>query len=314
MDSIIAPMSLRRIAVGLWLMFCLQEAGAQVDISLSFKKDFFLADEAMLAELTIVNYSGRSIVLGEKADWLTFSIESSRNKTLSAERPLDIYGRFEIPNAGSGIRRVQLVPAFRLQEQGSYQIKATVVLPELGFKKSSEAVEVNILSANLLWEREFGLVSSADGKPPEIRRYELMRSINEKSIELYVRVSSQYRESIFGVYSLGNVVSFGEPERQVDRLSNLHVLFQNGARSFRYAIIKPNGEILLQQRWDYTNTRPRLSLGEQGLIEISGGMRQISYDDIPSPEAMNQVRSRIIEVTESNVSDETVPNRPDSDK
>jgi hypothetical protein len=29
---------------------------------------------------------------------------------------------------------------------------------------------------------------------------------------------------------------------------------------------------------------------------------------------MNQVRSRIIEVTESNVSDETVPNRPDSDK
>jgi len=307
-------MSLRRIAVGLCLMFCLQEAGAQVDISLSFKKDFFLADEAMLAELTIVNYSGRSIVLGEKADWLTFSIESSRNKTLSAERPLDIYGRFEIPNAGSGIRRVHLVPAFRLQEQGSYQIKATVVLPELGFKKSSEAVEVNILSANLLWEREFGLVSSADGKPPEIRRYELMRSINEKSIELYVRVSSQYRESIFGVYSLGNVVSFGEPERQVDRLSNLHVLFQNGARSFRYAIIKPNGEILLQQRWDYTNTRPRLSLGEQGLIEISGGMRQISYDDIPSPEAMNQVRSRIIEVTESNVSDETVPNQPDSDK
>lgn len=295
-------------------MFCLQEAGAQVDISLSFKKDFFLADEAMLAELTIVNYSGRSIVLGEKADWLTFSIESSRNKTLSAERPLDIYGRFEIPNAGSGIRRVHLVPSFRLQEQGSYQIKATVVLPELGFKKSSEAVEVNILSANLLWEREFGLVSSADGKPPEIRRYELMRSINEKSIELYVRVSSQYRESIFGVYSLGNVVSFGEPERQVDRLSNLHVLFQNGARSFRYAIIKPNGEILLQQRWDYTNTRPRLSLGEQGLIEISGGMRQISYDDIPSPEAMNQVRSRIIEVTESNVSDETAPNRPDSDK
>ena len=56
------------------------------------------------------------------------------------------------------------------------------------------------------------------GSEPEVRRYELMRSVSEKSIELYVKVSDQYRERVFGVYSLGNVVSFGQPERQVDQL------------------------------------------------------------------------------------------------
>ena len=148
-------------------------------------------------------------------------------------------------------------------------------------------------------EREFGWASEGLGSEPEVRRYELMRSVSEKSIELYVKVSDQYRERVFGVYSLGNVVSFGQPERQVDRLSNLHVLFQNGARTFRYAIIKPDGRLLLQQRWDYSDTRPRLKLGDQGLIEVVGGLRQLSFDDIPSPDQLSEVRERNLEQAQS---------------
>ena len=119
-----------------------------------------------------------------------------------------------------------------------------------------------------------------------------MRAVNENQIDLYVKVTDKYQRDIYGVYSLGNIVSFGEPERQVDRYSNLHVLMQNGARSFRYSIIKPDGKILLRERHDYTNTRPKLMMDKSGLIQVHGGIRKPSFDDIPTPEQMNEVKGR----------------------
>ena len=295
----IAGMLMKWLCLVLSALVLIPHTLAQVDVSLSFKKDFYLADEFILAELTIVNFSGKTLVFGEQPNWLTFSVESSRDTLVARQKELDIMGRFEIPNAGRGIRRVHLVPAFRMVDQGRYRIKATVEVPELELRMSTQEAELGILTANVLWEREFGWVSEGLGSEPEVRRYELMRSVSEKSIELYVKVSDQYRERVFGVYSLGNVVSFGQPERQVDRLSNLHVLFQNGARTFRYAIIKPDGRLLLQQRWDYSDTRPRLKLGDQGLIEVVGGLRQLSFDDIPSPDQLSEVRERNLEQAQS---------------
>ena len=99
------------------------------------------------------------------------------------------------------------------------------------------------------------------------------------------------------MYSLGNIVSFGQPEKQLDRLGNLHVLMQNGARSFRYTIIKPDSKTLLRQRWDYARTRPQLTMDQDGLIQVTGGLRRPSYDDIPTPEEMNEVRAKQLEKT-----------------
>ena len=132
---------------------------AQVDVSLNFKKDFYLADEFILAELTIVNFSGKTLVFGEQPNWLTFSVESSRDTLVARQKELDVMGRFEIPNAGRGIRRVHLVPTFRMVDQGRYRIKATVEVPELELRMSTQEAEIGILTANVLWEREFGWAS-----------------------------------------------------------------------------------------------------------------------------------------------------------
>jgi hypothetical protein len=64
---------------------------------------------------------------------------------------------------------------------------------------------------------------------------------------------------------------------------------QNGARSFRYTIAKPDGKILLRQRHDYNASRPKLIMDKTGLIQVFGGKRKASFDDIPSPEKMNEV-------------------------
>lgn len=267
---------------------------AQVEVSLEFKKDFFLAHEEMIAEVKIVNFSGRTLTFGQDQDWLQFTVESRNEFPVEKSGDLDIVETFEVPNASRGIRRVHLVPTYKIDKPGRYRITAFVSVPELNMTKATPPVEIGLLSASVIWERPVGVViNEADPSAPiSVRKYFLMRAVNEKSIDLYVKVTDQYEKDIFGVYTLGNIVSFGEPERQVDRFSNLHVLMQNGARTFRYTIVKPDGKVLLRQKWAYSNTRPQLSLGNDGLIQVKGGGRQASFEDIPTPEQINEVRER----------------------
>jgi hypothetical protein len=67
----------------------------------------------------------------------------------------------------------------------------------------------------------------------------------------------------------------------VDRLSNLHVLSQIGARSFSYSVINPNGEVIARQTHDYTKKRPVLRANADGKISVVGGVRRMTANDLP---------------------------------
>jgi hypothetical protein len=286
---------LKRIALCFSLLFCAaQGVKAQVDVSLEFKKEFYLAHESIMAEVKIVNFSGKTLNFGTDKNWLQFTIESRGEFPVEKAGDLDVVEKFQVPNASRAIRRVHLVPAYKIDHPGRYRISAYINIPELNTQLVTTPVEIGILSATVVWDREIGVVKDDQdpSAPIEIRKYTLMRAVNEKQIDLYVKVTDKYQRHIYGVYSLGNIVSFGEPERQVDRFSNLHVLMQNGARSFRYTIVKPDGKILLRERHDYTSDRPKLVMDKTGLIQVRGGKRKPSFDDIPTPELMDKVKER----------------------
>jgi hypothetical protein len=78
-------------------------------------------------------------------------------------------------------------------------------------------------------------------------------------------------------------VSFARPEAQTDAQSRVHVLFQSGARLFIYHLIKPSGTIELRQFYEYTASRPRLSIDRKGVISVVGGQQKITKQDIPAP-------------------------------
>jgi hypothetical protein len=67
----------------------------------------------------------------------------------------------------------------------------------------------------------------------------------------------------------------------VDKLSNLHVLYQNGATSFSYTVFNPEGELLTRQTFDYAATRPRLHGNDDGSISVVGGVRRVTANDVP---------------------------------
>jgi hypothetical protein len=291
---------LKRIALCFSILFCaVNGLQAQVDVSLEFKKEFYLAHESIMAEVKIVNFSGKTLTFGTDKNWLQFTIESRGDFPVEKIGDLDVVEKFQVPNASRAIRRVHLIPTYKIDHPGRYRVAAYVNIPELNTQLATTPVEIGILSATVVWDREIGVVKDKTdpSAPIEIRKYTLMRAVNDSQIDLYVKVTDKYQRHIYGVYSLGNIVSFGEPERQVDRFSNLHVLMQNGARSFRYTIVKPDGKILLRERHDYTNSRPKLVMDKTGLIQVHGGKRKPSYDDIPTPEQMNEVKERNLEKT-----------------
>jgi hypothetical protein len=87
------------------------------------------------------------------------------------------------------------------------------------------------------------------------------------------------------------MLSFSEPETQLDRFNNLHVLMQTGAQTFTYSVINPDGRLLAQQLHQYTLTRPQLRGADDGSVFVAGGQRVFTEGDIP-PASSESARSQ----------------------
>ena len=85
------------------------------------------------------------------------------------------------------------------------------------------------------------------------------------------------------MFPIGPLISFSSPEHQIDKSSNLHVLYQTGARIFNYSVVNVDGRLLVRQTYEYTDTRPGLRVDRDGRIFIGGGARRINSEDLPPP-------------------------------
>ena len=118
---------------------------------------------------------------------------------------------------------------------------------------------------------------------PEVRRYALQQATHTKVKRLYVRVTDAAENRIFRVFAVGPMMNSTRPEPQLDRQSNLHLLFKTGARAFTYCVINPDGQLIARQTHDQTATRPRLKVDNEGNIDVNGGARRMAATDLPEP-------------------------------
>jgi hypothetical protein len=193
---------------------------------------------------------------------------------------------FTLPSSKVATRKVELTPYFALSRPGRYRIIATVYVKEWDKQFLSPAKNLDVITGAKLWSQEIGVPSPAGGtnRAPEVRKYTLQQANYLRTQpRLYVKLTDSSEDRVMKVYSLGNLVSFSKPDPQVDRFSNLHLLFQNGARSFSYNMISPDGELKVRQTYEAAATRPRLRLNEEGNLEVAGGARRISATDLPAP-------------------------------
>ena len=253
---------------------------AQVAVEVVVDQAQFLRDESLPVKVRVTNRSGRTLHLGQDNEWLAFAIESLDGAVVSRLAEPQVSGAFTLESAQVATRLVDLMPCFDLSQPGRYTVAATVRIKELNDEVEAKPKPFEIIRGTRLWEQVFGLPSSG---PPEVRKYILQQASYRKELKLYFRLTDADEHKAFRVFPLGPLVSFSQPEAQVDKASYLHVLCQTGARSFLFYVINPDGVVVIRQTHDYTTTRPMLRSTDEGRIIVAGGGRRVTAGDIPAP-------------------------------
>ncbi|PYJ00787.1 MAG: hypothetical protein DME25_19820 [Verrucomicrobia bacterium] len=276
------------LAASLWPAF------AQVTAEVILDQDQFLAGEALPAAVRIANRSGQTLRLGGEEDWLSFSVESRENAVVSKIGEVPVRGEFALESSQTATKHVDLAPYFALGQPGRYAIVATLRIKGWDRDIVTAPKSFYIIQGAKLWEREVGVpqTARATNAPPEVRKYILQQANYLKSeLRLYLRVTDAGGAKVFRAVPIGTLLNFSRPEAQVDKFSNLHVIYQSGPQSFSYSVFNPDGELLTRQTHDYIGTRPRLKPDAEGNVLVAGGVRRVTANDRPVPKSETPAES-----------------------
>jgi hypothetical protein len=256
-----------------------------VSAQLSLDEQQYIPGEDIQLKVSIMNRSGQPITFGTDNDWLTVTILDDGNVSAPKTGDMPVQGEFSLQSGELGVKTVNPAPYFNLDKMGHYRILATVKIPqwnqEITCKPVAFAIGYGVPVLNMA-NLSFG-VPPAPGEsnsPPVVRSYSLLKANHLSELKLYFRLTDSYGK-IIRVFPLARMLSFSSPEEQVDRLNNLHVLSQTGARDFIYCVLGTDGQWIERQTYVYTDTRPVLHTDNTGDVYVLGGARQLSMDDYP---------------------------------
>ena len=255
-------------------------ARSQVNVEIILDDQQFLRGEPVTGRVKISNFSGQTLRLGEDPEWLAFLVTGTDGKALRALDSMPPVKPFTIGSAQSVALRVDLAPYYDLQTAGRFAVSARMKFAQLEKEFTTESGKFDIISGVKVWQTEVGVPGRT---PPVVRKFALQQAAFFKETRLYARVTEANEADIVRVIALGALPSAGRPEAAVDNSSQMHVLFQAGQKNFTYAIITPEGEMIIRQTHEITGTRPRLRAEADGRILVSGGVRKISASDLPPP-------------------------------
>lgn len=257
--------------------------GQPVVVELLQDQQYFLPGETLPLKVRVTNYSGQTLNLGKEEDWLSFTVEGKKNSVVSKLAPVPVKGEYALDSSRAGTKVVDLAPYYDLSRPGHYTVTATVKIPQWGRSVQSAPKGFDLIQGSRLWEQEFGVpqIQGTSGERPEIRKYALVQTIHQKQIKLYFRLSDAADTRVFRIFPVGPMVSLSRPEPQLDKFSNLHLLYQINARSFSYSAISPDGLLIARETYDHADTRPKLRPDADGRIKVVGGVRRFTSDDLP---------------------------------
>jgi hypothetical protein len=263
-------------------------ASAQVTVTITTDQDEFLPGEAVPLAVKVTNLSGQQLHFGADSGWLTFSVESADGFAVVKNSEVPVKGTFDLFSSQAATKLVDIAPYFQMNREGRYKVTAVLHIPNWSVTIASQPKVFDVVSAVKIWSQNFG-VPSTNGVP-EMREFALEKAnYLRQQLRLYLQLTDASESHIFKVQALGPMVSFGYPEEQVDRFSQLNVLWQTGAQTFTYCLISPYGEIVRRDTYDLFNSRPRLKVDEDGNVSVEGGVKRIPASEIPairSPDAL----------------------------
>ena len=263
----------RAVAAALCVMFLTTAAEAQIQVDLKFSRLQYIAYEPVVATLAITNLAGRDIELhdAEGQSWLGFEITASEEQPVA---PVDV-DRGQPPlkiQAGQRVtRQIDLGALYPVHDFGDYHVRTHVYFADLAkfFYSGTRVFEVT--DARPIWQQTVGIPEggSASGS---VRTYSLLTNRFPDHTSLYVRVQDKDSGVVYATYSLGRTVGFDQPQAEIDRANQLHVLHCAAPRAWSYSVIGLDGQLLRHSSLMETNTRPRLIHSGKGEVAVRGGV------------------------------------------
>ncbi len=216
---------------------------------------------------------GRDVELHDTdgQSWFGFEVTGSEGQPIppivtdSAQPPLKI-------GAGQKVaQRINLTPLYPVHDFGTYHVRAHIYFADLEkfFYSATRVFEVT--DARPIWQQTVGIPDGV-AAPGDARTYLLLTNRFPDHTSLYVRVQDRDSGIVYATYSLGRSIAFEQPQAEIDRANQLHVLHCAAPRAWSYSRIGLNGELLGHSSFIETKTRPRLVHAANGEVAVHGGV------------------------------------------
>jgi hypothetical protein len=258
------------------LFFLAATSQGQIQVELKFQRLQYIAHEPILATLKVVNLSGRDIDLRDDNGqrWFGFEINAGEGRLLAPFKRETPEPALHVEAGKTVTRKINLTPLFPVHDFGAYHVRANVYFSDLDKFFYSATKVFQVTDARPIWQKTIGIPEGMRGAG-EARTYSLLSNRFPNHTSLYVRVENKETGAVYSTYSLGRVIANDEPQAEIDRANQLHVLHCAAPRSWAYSHVGWNGELLKQSNFLETKSRPRLRHAADGAIAVSGGMLNV---------------------------------------
>ena len=259
-----------------WLLLCLglfaSTAVAQIQVELKFPRLQYIAYEPIVANLTITNLAGRDVDLRDAGNqsWFGFEVSGGEGQSIPAianisTEPLSV-------TAGKRVtRKINLTPLYGVHDFGTYRVRAHIFFADLNKFFYSPTKVFEVTDARPIWQKTVGIPQES-GSSGNARTYSLMTNRFSDHTSLYVRVEDKDSGMVYATYSLGQIIAFDQPHAEFDHSNQLHILYCAAPRTWSYARVGLNGELVSRASFAETKSRPRLVHTDDGVIKVAGGM------------------------------------------
>jgi hypothetical protein len=260
-----------RLSVAVAALLASHAALAQIQVELKFPRLQFISYEPVYATVGITNLAGRDIELEDAGgqDWFGFDVTGSESQLISPTGP-STQAPLRIAAGQKVTQKVNITPLFAIHDLGYYHVRAHIYFRDLGKFFYSPARVIEVTDARPIWQQSVGVPDGAG--PGTARTYSLMTNRFPDHTSLYVRVADKETGIVYATYSLGRMILYEDPKVQIDPQNRLHVLHCSAPRTWSYAVIGVNGELVTQSSFSEIKSRPHLVRGDDGAIDVRGGL------------------------------------------
>jgi hypothetical protein len=254
---------------------CFFAAGgqAQIQVDLKFKRLQYIAYEPVTATLGITNLAGRDVDLHDSDGqaWFGFEVTGSEGQPIAPTATDSTQAPLRIEAGQKVTQQIDLAALYSVHDFGTYHVRAHIYFADLGkfFYSASRVFEVT--DARPIWQQTVGIPDGV-AAPGDARTYSLLSNRFPDHTSLYVRVQDRDTGIVYATYSLGRSIAFEQPQAEIDRANQLHVLHCAAPRAWTYSRVGLNGELLGHSSFMETKTRPRLIRFANGEVAVQGGV------------------------------------------